>query len=147
MANFGYTSMKSAMNENRRVGNWKDTPVYATMYNKLPTARTDVFYIVFDDDNALVKDGKRYGRVTSDGNVHELDAPTLYKGFKRKEEKPKAEVKWQTKEPDIVPAAATASLGDLDLSLAQIEKDIQDTLNGVMNKDIFAELDKFKYDY
>lgn len=146
MANFGYTSLKSAMNENRRVGNWKNIPVYATMYDKLPTARTDVFYIVFDDENALVKDGKRYGRVTADGDVHELDAPTMYKGFKRKE-KPKAEIKWTAKEEDVVPAATTASFGDLDLNLAQIEKDIQDTLNGVMNKDIFAELDKFKYDY
>lgn len=145
MANFGYTSMKSAMNENRRVGNWKDTPVYATMYDKLPTARTDVFYIVFDDENALVKDGKRYGRVSASGDVHELSAPTIYKGFKRKAPEPVKEIKWESK-PDVVPAATAASFGDLDLSLAQIEKDIQDTLNGVMTRNIFAELEKFKYD-
>ena len=145
MANFGYTSMKSAMNENRRVGNWKDTPVYATMYDKLPTARTDVFYIVFDDENALVKDGKRYGRVSADGDVHELSAPTIYKGFNRKAPAPVKEIKWESK-PDVVPAATSASFGDLELSLAQIEKDIQDTLNGVMTKNIFAELEKFKYE-
>ena len=146
MANFGYTSMKAAMQSNKRVGNWKDTPVYACTYDKLPAMQDGVFYVIFDDENALVKDGKKYGRVTTDGSVHELGTPVAYKGFKRKE-KPKEEIKWKSMEPDVVPAAATASLGDLDLSLAQIEKDIQDTLNGVMNKNIFAELDKFKYDY
>lgn len=69
MANFGYTSMKAAMQSGKRVGNWRNTPVYACDSKKLPMMDNDVFYIVFDDDNALVKDGKKYGSVTTQGDV------------------------------------------------------------------------------
>lgn len=138
MANFGYSSMKAAMQSNRRVGNWKDTPVFACTKSKLPEMRDDVFYIVFDDENALVRDGKKYGRVTPQGDVREFNSPVDYDGFKR--QKPQS--------PQVsysIPPKATAAVGELEMNLAQIEKDIQATLNGIKMDDIFKELEKFDF--
>lgn len=138
MANFGYSSMKAAMQSNRRVGNWKDTPVFACTKSKLPEMRDDVFYIVFDDENALVRDGKKYGRVTPQGDVREFNSPVDYDGFKR--QKPQLP---QVSYP--IPPKATAAVGELEMNLAQIEKDIQATLNGIKMDDIFKELEKFDF--
>lgn len=138
MANFGYSSMKAAMQSNRRVGNWKDTPVFACTKSKLPEMRDDVFYIVFDDENALVRDGKKYGRVTPQGDVREFNSPVDYDGFKR--QKPQSP---QVSYP--IPPKATAAVGELEMNLAQIEKDIQATLNGIKMDDIFKELEKFDF--
>ena len=138
MANFGYSSMKAAMQSNRRVGNWKDTPVFACTKSKLPEMRDDVFYIVFDDENALVRDGKKYGRVTPQGDVREFNSPVDYDGFKR--QKPQSP---QVSYP--IPPKATAAVGELEMNLAQIEKDIQSTLNGIKMDDIFKELEKFDF--
>lgn len=138
MANFGYSSMKAAMQSNGRVGNWKDTPVFACTKSKLPEMRDDVFYIVFDDENALVRDGKKYGRVTPQGDVREFNSPVDYDGFKR--QKPQSP---QVSYP--IPPKATAAVGELEMNLAQIEKDIQSTLNGIKMDDIFKELEKFDF--
>lgn len=138
MANFGYSSMKAAMQSNRRVGNWKDTPVFACTKSKLPEMRDDVFYIVFDDENALVRDGKKYGRVTPQGDVREFSSPVDYDGFKRQ----------KLQSPQVsypIPPKATAAVGELEMNLAQIEKDIQSTLNGIKMDDIFKELEKFDF--
>lgn len=138
MANFGYSSMRAAMQSNRRVGNWKDTPVFACTKSKLPEMRDDVFYIVFDDENALVRDGKKYGRVTPQGDVREFSSPVDYDGFKRQ----------NPQSPQVsypIPPKATAAVGELEMNLAQIEKDIQSTLNGIKMDDIFKELEKFDF--
>lgn len=150
MANFGYSSMKAAMQSNRRVGNWKDTPVFACTKSKLPEMRDDVFYIVFDDENALVRDGKKYGRVTPQGDVREFNSPVDYDGFKR-EQSPQPQVSYDFKNYESVkvtspiPPKATAAVGELEMNLAQIEKDIQSTLNGIKMDDIFKELEKFDF--
>lgn len=151
MANFGYSSMKAAMQSNRRVGNWKDTPVFACTKSKLPEMRDDVFYIVFDDENALVKDGKKYGKVTLQGDVREFNSPVSYDGFKKPQpQKPQVSYDFKNYADAVaaaspIPPKATAAVGELEMNLAQIEKDIQSTLNGIKMNDIFKELEKFNF--
>lgn len=153
MANFGYSSMKAAMQSNRRVGNWRDTPVYACTKSKLPEMKDDVFYIVFDDENALVKSGKKYGRVTIQGDVREFSSPVDYDGFKRPQpHSPQVSYDFKNYEgvksataASPIPPKASAAVGELEMNLAQIEKDIQATLNGIKMDDIFKELEKFDF--
>ena len=72
-----YGALKSADQNGNRVGNWKGRPVFASSKNGLKNRGTGVYYIVYDDNNVIVRrnedNGKwfKYGWAAKDGRVNE----------------------------------------------------------------------------
>ena len=75
---FDFNSLKAAWKSDEALGKWNGTPVYACPKNQLRNVSQQYFYVVFDDNNALVRGGYRYGTVGSGGNVVELSNPESY---------------------------------------------------------------------
>lgn len=89
---FTYTYLKNAYENGTRLGNWKGSPVYSIPKRKLDCVDDgEAYFIIYDDDNALVKGGRNYGRVTGNGDVQELARPVDY--WKKEEKKKKEEEK------------------------------------------------------
>jgi hypothetical protein len=75
---FDFNSLKAAWKSDEALGKWNGTPVYACPKNQLRNVSQQYFYVVFDDNNALVRGGYRYGTVGASGNVVELSNPESY---------------------------------------------------------------------
>lgn len=75
---FDFNSLKAAWKSDAALGKWNGVPVYACPKNQLRNVSQQYFYIVFDDNNALVRGEYRYGTVSSTGNVTELSSPKPY---------------------------------------------------------------------
>ncbi len=92
---YDYTTLKFAARKEEALGKWNGVPVYAISKNDLSESNKAWYYIVYDDNNALVRDGYRLGTVGENGNVTELARPTRYKYY---EAKTKAEVEVKVEE-------------------------------------------------
>lgn len=75
---FDFNSLKAAWKSDEALGKWNGTLVYACPKNQLRNVSQQYFYVVFDDNNALVRGGYRYGTVGATGNVVELSNPESY---------------------------------------------------------------------
>lgn len=75
---FDFNSLRAAWRSDEVLGKWNGVPVYACPKNQLRNVSQQYFYIVFDDNNALVRGEYRYGTVSSTGNVTELSSPKPY---------------------------------------------------------------------
>ena len=75
---FSYNILKAADKAGERVGNWKGRPVFASMKMDLGSRGTGAFFIVYDDDNLIVKKDDYdawwvFGQVSEEGRVDECD--------------------------------------------------------------------------
>ena len=74
---FSYQNLKSAEHSGDRVGNWKGFPVFASRRMFLDDKASGAFFIVYDDDNLIVKRDNGtwycYGQVSESGSVTECD--------------------------------------------------------------------------
>jgi hypothetical protein len=74
---FSYQNLKSAEYSGDRVGNWKGFPVFASKKMSLDDKASGAFFIVYDDDNLIVKRDNGtwycYGQVSESGSVTECD--------------------------------------------------------------------------
>ena len=75
---FSYNNLRAADKTGERVGNWKGRPVFASMKMDLGTRGTGAFFIVYDDDNIIVKKDDydtwwAFGQVSEAGSVDECD--------------------------------------------------------------------------
>lgn len=72
---FSYQNLKSAEHSGDRVGNWKGFPVFASRRMFLDDKASGAFFIVYDDDNLIVKRDNGvwycYGQVNTEGQVEE----------------------------------------------------------------------------
>jgi hypothetical protein len=72
---FSYQSLRSAELTGDRVGNWKGFPVFASRRVILDDKAGGAFFIVYDDDNVIVKRDNGvwycYGQVSAEGQVEE----------------------------------------------------------------------------
>jgi hypothetical protein len=75
---FDFNSLKKAWRSVDVLGKWNGVPVYACPKNQLRNVSQQYFYVVFDDNNALVMDGRRYGTVGPSGTVTELSSSKPY---------------------------------------------------------------------
>lgn len=77
---YSFNELQKAWLTDTRLGTWQGWPVFAcTKQEALAlTDKDNNFYIVFDDGNALVRQGKRYGTVSEKGNVDEWRWPRQY---------------------------------------------------------------------
>lgn len=82
---FTYGTLKSADQNGNRIGNWKGRPVFASSKNGLKNRCIGVYYIVYDDNNVLVRRNEdndkwyKYGWVSRNGNVNEETAAEYMK--------------------------------------------------------------------
>ena len=74
---FSYQTLRSAELGGDRVGNWKGFPVFASRRVLLNDKAGGAFFIVYDDDNVIVKRDSGtwycYGQVSESGSVEECD--------------------------------------------------------------------------
>ena len=75
---FSYNNLRIADKAGERVGNWKGRPVFASMKLDLGSRGTGAFFIVYDDDNVIVKKDDYdtwwvFGQVSEAGSVDECD--------------------------------------------------------------------------
>lgn len=75
---FSYNNLRIADKAGERVGNWKGRPVFASMKMDLGSRGTGAFFIVYDDDNVIVKKDDydtwwTFGQVSEAGSVEECD--------------------------------------------------------------------------
>lgn len=75
---FSYNNLRAADRSGERVGNWKGRPVFASMAMDLGSRGTGAFFIIYDDDNVIVKKDDygawwTFGQVSEIGTVVEWD--------------------------------------------------------------------------
>lgn len=75
---FSYNNLRAADRTGERVGNWKGRPVFASMKMDLGSRGTGAFFIVYDDDNVIVKKDDydtwwTFGQVSEEGSVEECN--------------------------------------------------------------------------
>ncbi len=75
---FSYNNLRAADRTGERVGNWKGRPVFASTKMELENRGTGAFFIVYDDDNVIVKKDDydtwwTFGQVSPEGQVEECD--------------------------------------------------------------------------
>ena len=75
---FSYDNLRIADRTGERVGNWKGRPVFASMKMDLGNRGTGAFFIVYDDNNLIVKKDDydtwwTFGQVSETGSVDECD--------------------------------------------------------------------------
>lgn len=80
---FDYNSLRVAANDGMKVGVWKNKNVFACSRAELETKGSGAYYIVYDDNNALVGRSSggglwKYGNVAISGNVNELHQSERY---------------------------------------------------------------------
>ena len=90
---YDYTTLKLAAQRGEPLGKWNGVPVYAIAKEDLYNSNRAWYYIVYNDNNALVRDGYRLGTVSPQGNVTELTKPAKYRYMEPQKETPKYEVK------------------------------------------------------
>lgn len=133
---YSFNELQKAWMVDTRLGTWQGWPVFAcTKQEALALTENDNnFYIVFDDGNALVRQGKRYGTVSEKGNVDEWRWPMPYvdasASHKAEESVPAEEV--STAESMTVPQETQTSGIDVDDVLTQArEMTVESLLEGL----------------
>lgn len=83
MAKYDYNALKAAAYENLRIGGWQGWDVYScSKYDY--DASSKHFYVLYDDDKKLVREGYVYGSINSNGTINEVDSRYPYFTPKKK---------------------------------------------------------------
>ena len=80
---FSYYEMKKwAQNNGGSFGNWNESPVFVCSCNDLINKGSGVYYILYDDENKIVKNKHDewyvYGTIRQNGRVDEYSSPRKY---------------------------------------------------------------------
>lgn len=139
---FDYNTLKQAAKEGSRLGKWKDLPVFACDRRSLAQKGNGAYYVVYDNDNALVKKMAdtwfKYGYVDQDGMVHEESSSTYPLNPKPEVPKPQtttsvstsAPGKTETKKRDEVVADVRTEI-DVEATLKRARQmTVEDLLEG-----------------
>ncbi len=81
--NYDYKTLKKMAESGGKVGRWGGKLVFSTTRRKLNYKQAGVFYILYDDNNKMVRkvndEWECCGEVRKDGTVNEYDFPSKYK--------------------------------------------------------------------
>lgn len=130
MAKYSYNELKSAANTGRRIGGWKGKNVYACSKYDYDETKSH-FYVLYDDGNKLISQGKVYGEINSNGEVTECSNPYFWYGpSKRKNPDKVASTVAKT-----VPATTTVveSGVNVDDFFLRIDREINELLASTAN--------------
>lgn len=137
---FTYNELKTAEKYGEKVGAWKGKPVFACSKANLESKGSGVYYIVYDDHNAIVARSSggglwQYGNVSASGNVSEFDQSVRY-------DKP-------APQPKKAVAAATSTPGKEEAGHVsadfKMEMDVEAVLKQAREMTINSLLDGFNY--
>lgn len=136
---FSYENLKMSAKNGDRVGNWNGYKVFACSCKELESKGSGVFYILYDDDNTLVKKTQDawmvYGSVNEAGNVRELDRPVRYSPYYY------VEVAKAQQAPVPVSAAPEADEVEKDFLLNQSVEDVLTAARNATIDDLLAGFD------
>ena len=150
---FSYDNLRMMEQTGDRVGNWKGFPVFAVKALNLANKSGGAFFIVYDDDNVIIKKDNGvwycYGQVSVEGQVEECSKrrynvyaePTKY-CYDTQTYEPAAHAVCgkSADECDGTAAAADEVVGDVKVGL-----DIDALLNSVRTMTIDSLLEGFDY--
>ena len=122
---FDYNSLRTAANKGARLGAWKGKSVFACSCEDLENEGTGAYYIVYDDDNALVGRSSsgglwKYGSVDVNGSVSELSQSERY-------DKP-------TSQPERADAAVSVASGDQNEPTVDVDFRMNADVNEVLKQ-------------
>lgn len=125
MAKYSYNELKSAASTGRRIGGWKGKNVYACSKYDYDETKSH-FYVLYDDGNKLISQGKVYGEINSNGEVTECSNPYFWYGPSKRKNSDKA----ATMVTKTVPATTTVveSGVNVDDFFAKIDREINELL-------------------
>ena len=83
MAKYDYNALKIAATNGSRIGGWQGWDVYSCSKHDYD-ASSKHFYVLYDDDKKLVREGYVYGSINSNGTINEVDSPYAYFTPKKK---------------------------------------------------------------
>ena len=83
MAKYDYNALKAAATSGSRIGGWQGYDVYSCSKYDYNAAEPH-FYVLYDDDKKLVREGYVYGSINSNGTIHEVDSRYQYFTPKKK---------------------------------------------------------------
>lgn len=79
---FSYYELKKWAQNGERIGNWNESPVFVCSCNDLINKGSGVYYILYDDENKIVKNKHDewyvYGTIRQNGIVDEYSSPHKY---------------------------------------------------------------------
>jgi hypothetical protein len=68
MAKYDYNALRDAAQQRKRIGGWEGYDVYTcSKYDYDPSS--SYFWVIYDDDKVLVREGQVYGTISSNGQV------------------------------------------------------------------------------
>lgn len=83
MAKYDYNALKIAATNGSRIGGWQGWDVYSCSKHDYDAAEPH-FYVLYDDDKKLVREGYVYGSINSNGTINEVDRRYEYFTPKKK---------------------------------------------------------------
>lgn len=123
--------------DGQKVGVWYDTPVYAVASDWLKAnPRTDVAFVVYDDDNKFIYKGKVVGVISKKGEVQEETRGYHYDYFAAPVAKAEVKVRAaNVKETDVEVGIPDIGLDTLDAFFAELSAPIDEFLATAANKE------------
>ena len=126
---YDYNTMKLAAARGSSLGTFNGVDVYAIKKEDLYKSSDGSYYIVYDDENAFVKDGMFYGRVSTWGDISEVKIPCHYaypeprrKATVEKREVSVEEVPVQAKEVPLVSMGTDEFFGRIEREIDELLK-------------------------
>ena len=132
MAKYDYNALKIAATNGSRIGGWQGWDVYScSKYDYDATSKH--FYVIYDDDKKLVRQGYVYGSINSNGTINEVDSRYEYFTPKKKNKPAPAPTK-TTPATGYSAYMAGAQPGDTDVKVdtedffVRIDREINELL-------------------
>lgn len=133
MAKYDYNALKAAAHEHLRIGGWQGWDVYScSKYDYDATSKH--FYVLYDDDKKLVRQGYVYGSINSNGTINEVDSRYEYFTPKKKNKPAPAPTMKTTPATGYSAYMAGAKSGDTDVKVdtedffVRIDREINELL-------------------
>ena len=95
MAKYDYNALKAAAHEHLRIGGWQGWDVYSCSKHDYDATEKH-FYVLYDDDKKLVREGYVYGSINSNGTINEVDRRYEYFTPKKKNKLTPAPIRQST---------------------------------------------------
>lgn len=137
MAKYGYAELKSAAAEGRRIGGYQGFDVYSCSkwsYNNAKN-KFDRFYVLYDDRNYMVRDGKIYGTIDTRGQLDLWDTPRTYVV-------PQQVAREEVKFEPVAPAKQKAKSQTRTVPASAYSAFVNGGEGTVSSENFFAQLDK-----
>lgn len=147
MATFDYRTLKEAWSRGVDVGHFNGYPVYAIKTSEMLDKGTGAYYILFDQDNLLVRkmdgDWYKFAKVGISGSLSD-ERKELYREYMRKSaqryDEPVKEMEKPVEKKEEAEAAYEKVEGDVQLGIV-----IDDILAGVRTLKVDDLLKGFNY--